>query len=443
MRKDTIPTLSVGSQEKVIQTENKLRTTINNLTAEVSILESKIANISNNNDSHLVTVHKNNTNASQLALKLGEMESLPVLHHGLGLNDNFRGERKQLIPHMKNVIPANDVSDHLGMLESESQERFSIPQAHLPTASDQNSQTAIFLHNINVPKLDNSVPTTMKQIPTDISQNAVTSNPHMDSSYGKLIERFRNQRLLNIEAALDTEENAAGRLHGNQIPTEHQPSIAGHLDKILPTLEISKQVNRNSSLEDFEMPKVSLTRIKPQLFIHVAKNNPELPSATDLQNLHGIKKSAVAVSVKNASLINNPAGRKVNVSQPERKQLGKISGIGKVGDIGDSVTKSFVSEQTENNNIGNLGDAVTKSFVSEDSPEIPTPSDLEEIAQYNKEVAAALKGLGPDATMFKKSAVPKPLIEKLRRKMQHKDYVPDSPGKIICFKVAVSLLRQR
>ena len=195
--------------------------------------------------------------------------------------------------------------------------------------------------------------------------------------------------------------------------------------------------SRKPSLGEFVLPskRPSSTHKTEERKKKSRKEQPkEVPSLADIELLHARRKEI--------SLKNKPTQSKVQIDHEmkanNRKENGSstYSGLNKsgakqsdFGSLGDDLHGQFADVRSQIGDIGNLGASNTEEETAKGeeaawkrkfgdfgslseqpkNPEVPSSSDIGEIGTFRKEMAAAVKGLGPDATfMMKKSNVPKP-----------------------------------
>ena len=197
----------------------------------------------------------------------------------------------------------------------------------------------------------------------------------------------------------------------------------------------SKDTRPNSEMMDgfsFSLKPTS-GRVKPISQIKKQKKEntrprsktEELPSLDDLKALHDFKRNRDAKKQK-AQAVASVQNRTLKIAQSEKKK-------GEVGILGDEHFVASNSSQSQIGDLGSLGASTTlphptKASQGNDAawkrklqnmgiaespdkpadPEVPSASDLGEIATFKKELAAAVKGMGPSTLMMKKSRVPKP-----------------------------------
>ena len=160
----------------------------------------------------------------------------------------------------------------------------------------------------------------------------------------------------------------------------------------------------------------------------------EVPSLADIKLLHTRRKEISLKMKPNETKVQIDDETKAN----NHNEYGSSTNSGlkqsgtkhsEVGSLGDDLHGHFTDLRSQVGDIGNLGASNTgdEAAKSEETawkrkfgdlgslteqpknPEVPSIGDIGELNIFKKEMAAALKGLGPEATfMMKKSNVPKP-----------------------------------
>ena len=201
--------------------------------------------------------------------------------------------------------------------------------------------------------------------------------------------------------------------------------------------EFAKAEGKAGDLGDIPTKKnLKKVKSKPKKIV----KPKEIPSLYDIKLLREHKKK----SANKTNLVEHVIVKPIKIAQPNKTKLDNSTKLNhndtpkrpkqeKVGNLGDEELKVPASHNTKLGDLGSLGDSRAAPVASKNAsieeaawkrklsnlgellssgpskdPETPSVSDLGEIATYKKEMAAAIKGLGPDATlMSKKSRVPK------------------------------------
>lgn len=182
--------------------------------------------------------------------------------------------------------------------------------------------------------------------------------------------------------------------------------------------------SKRPTLGDFILPvkPASQNGAKKQEKKNEKQKLKEVPSLADINLLHKRRKEAVQKNKTNAEIENKVDKTNGTLDKTKQGEAGSLgdethsqssdadlrSKIGDVGSLGDSNSKTMATKKDERDwkrMFGNL-DNLTEQPKN---PEYPSMSDIGELNTFKKEMYAAVKGLGPDATfMIKKSRVPKP-----------------------------------
>ena len=240
----------------------------------------------------------------------------------------------------------------------------------------------------------------------------------------------------------------------NAIPSQNNTrdeSIGLKLDQLAPS-KIKDSPTKGSLSDGFEFAKAEgkageLGDMPTMKNLKKVKRKPkkvvkpkEIPSLDDIKLLQEHKKQSANktkpikhVIVKPIKIAQPNITKQENLLKLHRNDTPKRPKQEKIGNLSNEELKVPVSHNTKLGDLGSLGDSRAAPVVSKNSsveeaawkrklanlgellssgppkdPETPSVSDLGEIATYKKEMAAAIKGLGPDANlMSKKSRVPK------------------------------------
>ncbi len=232
-----------------------------------------------------------------------------------------------------------------------------------------------------------------------------------------------------------------------QIPTESQitrANMAIHLDQFNPTINQQNQPGNFKFMvpskhikpsygevgSQFKLPKRKPNKLGSQIFHPMTKKKldaEERPSFDDINVLHEVKRNKTIANRKTNETVvksNIHTPLKSPLQNPRQKlKLGDLGNLGdtsyklNLGDLGNlgattlsapAGKKKPPQEQASKRKFEN-SDSTKNKTNSKQDPETPSLSDLGEIATYKKEVAAAIRGLGPDANLvMKKSRVPTP-----------------------------------
>ncbi len=282
------------------------------------------------------------------------------------------------------------------------------------------------------------------------------------------IKSDKKDNLENAESSLES-LTSHSKPASHKIPTERhitRANMALHLDQFNPTIKQenssskefslpgfmvpSKAVKKSSGVADgFMLPQPSKRKnVTPVVKVQKKKMKVvETPSSQDITVLHQVKQNAT----RNKKVVNTAKVPKhqVNSTTPsvpekllEELKLGDLGNLGeaRLGDIGNlGASRSLLpaghpktQEPAWKRKLE--VEAATNTLSSSHNPETPSNSDLGEIATYKKEVAAAIKGLGPEANLvMKKSRVPTPRhrywgVNYFGGKTNGRDEVPGLPG---------------
>ena len=227
----------------------------------------------------------------------------------------------------------------------------------------------------------------------------------------------------------------------NSINLTESESIGSNLEQM--SIHDDEKPSGKPSLDDFVLPskRGSLVAHKAEEKRKKSKKEPprEVPSLADIKLLHARRKEILSKVTSNQTQPNQtqlgpstnmmPNDHKGNASSSNPGLRKPAPKQGEIGSLGDDMHGRLADVRSQIGDIGSLGASTVRDEPSkkeeaawkrklEDlgslseqpkNPETPSSSDIGELATFKKEMSAAIKGLGPEATfMMKKSRVPKP-----------------------------------
>ena len=239
-----------------------------------------------------------------------------------------------------------------------------------------------------------------------------------------------------IDAILD--DNAADAKH--EVPSSVNVTESESIGSNLVQMKAVKSDNRPSKkpqIDEFVLP------VKPHAAVarktEQKKNRKEtgieMPSLADIKVLHARRKETplkqkINIAVHKDGAKTTATENTKNASLAQTVSLKSGAKKGEVGSLGDEMHNHSSTLKSEIGDLGNLGTSTAEkdAVKSEEAawkrkfgdvgllteqpknPETPSVSDIGELSTFKKEIAAAVKGLGPEATIMtiKKSHVPKP-----------------------------------